>query len=423
MYFYILGAGILLRIILGYYSPSPHGYVYDFYADAIDFFALNTQIPTAGDCFICYHPPLFPIIGGLIFKVVAAFGGSYNAQHYYVAALTGVFSIVFCIYGFALYRRFLETRYDPLIFALLLVLPVVFISSFSIESDLFASMLMVISIYYFACFQERDCTRLLVLSGLFAGLAALTKYSGLVVCVILGGVLLYQFLRTRTADHFKKGVIFAALCTIFGAYPYINNLMQYGSPFAGNEAWHQEKSYSDIYHFDRFSLSDIVDVMHKDSQRQMLNQFPAYNNDVMTSFYGQLWTDFSFFSLRDRHGHAFGRYIYPEKDIPTKIVYLLLIAGLAPCLLSLFGLGVMVYTRQAPLLLLIFVITMAVYVNWMMGFHIWMIKTKYLMHLLPIWLLMLGYGLSKLRYPAIGYILLLPSILLSAVYCYLFAVS
>ena len=238
---------------------------------------------------------------------------------------------------------------------------------------------------------------------------------------MLGLFLFYDFVRDRNRVKFNKGLLFAVLCTVFGGYPYISNWVEYGTPFKGNEAWHTGKYHIDLYTFRDFSIDDVTDVIDKSAKPGILNAFPAYNSSVLTSHYGQLWTDFSFFSNPTRHGHMYGNRIYRTKEIPMWIVKGVLWAGLVPLMLSLIGFARMVVNKDSIFLMTLLGATLIVYIEWFYGFHIWMLKTKYILHLLPVWLVMIGYGIQKLPDKAVM-TAFTPSVVFSALYCFSFAV-
>src|SRR5688572_6758570 len=59
----LCGAGAVLRIILAARSPTPYGYVFDFYHEAIQRLYVLGHLPSSTDCWQCYHPPLHPLLG------------------------------------------------------------------------------------------------------------------------------------------------------------------------------------------------------------------------------------------------------------------------------------------------------------------------------------------------------------------------
>src|SRR5215218_378882 len=53
----------VLRVLLAWYCPTPFGYVYDYYPEAIELFWHKGHRPIASDCWQCYHPPFFYVLG------------------------------------------------------------------------------------------------------------------------------------------------------------------------------------------------------------------------------------------------------------------------------------------------------------------------------------------------------------------------
>jgi len=52
-----------LRALLVIRSPTMYGYVYDFYHEGIQKFYTLGRLPIAADCWQCYHPPVFYLMG------------------------------------------------------------------------------------------------------------------------------------------------------------------------------------------------------------------------------------------------------------------------------------------------------------------------------------------------------------------------
>lgn len=425
----LLLLAIALRIALFYFSPTYNGYVYDFYSGAINLIIENGRIIDADDCFICYHPQLFPIIGAIIVKTVSALGGDYETQYSVIGIFTIFISLVFCLFSYGIYRLYHKENnaLNLTVWALILFLPLVFISSYSIEADLLVATLIIMSIYFFLVYQDKFELKPLIYSSICVGLAAFTKYSGLICFFVLGLFLLINFWKDRRVAIFYRGCLFATICFVIGGYPYVHNVTKFGTPFKGNYAWHSDKYFLDQYNFTRLDVGDIVKVIEYKFDGvgdKRLHTFPAYNNDVLSSLYGQLWTDFSFFSSYGRHGgglvHAWG--LYKSKNIPIQLVQPLLYLGLIPVFLSIIGLLVIIRKKQAAVLMSFALVTMAVYFEWMIGSDAWMIKSKYLMQLLPLWLILIGFGAQRLN-AKYAYLSIIPSVVCSFFYCLYFAVT
>ena len=415
-----LGA-VVLHVLLAVFAPDPNGYVYDFYSDAIVLAYESGKLPAADDCWVCYHPPLLSLIGVGIFHLVDSLGGARNAQLFAVASFLNGLSLVFAVYCFAIYRHY--RRYaamDLVIWALLLFLPVVFISSFSIEADLLVATAIIAALYYFICFLDRESWSDLILSATCVALAALSKYSGLVVAVFLGGVLLVRWLDALDKFRFRQGVLYALIVCMVGAYPYIKNFREHGTPVVGNRDWNTGISYFQGYDFKSFSIASIIDVFAQ-PPRIKLNRYPVFNNEVWNSHYGQLWTDFSLFSVEKRHAQRPRGLVYTNKFIPSWFLWGLLVAGLVPVLGSIAGLGILMIQREALLLIGVSALTITIYVDWFLGSNYWMLKTKYLIYLIPLCLVAIERA-GRIIPPRFYRLLLLPAAVLSGIYCFFFAI-
>jgi len=422
-YLFLLVVSVILHILLALFAPDPNGYVYDFYSDAIILLYENGQIPDSNACWVCYHPPLLPILGSWIFHLVDWLGGGREAQLFAVASFLNFLSLLFAIYSFAIYQHYRKhADLDLVLWALLLFLPVTFISAFSIEADILVASFVVVSTYYFIRFLDNETYSDLIIAAVMVALAAMTKYTGVIIAVYFGGILLARYLRQFDTRILKQGLIYALVVFLVGSYPYMKNLAEIGTPVAGNKAWNTGKNYYKSYDFTSFSIKRIVDVFTHPKDAK-LKHYPAYNSEVLTSHYGQLWTDFSFYTRAHRHGqwNRAGADVYTGKYMPVWLLWCILIAGLVPVIAGAGGFIALVISREAPLLLGMFILTVAIYIDWFLGHNWWMLKTKYLLFLLPLWLI----SINKMGTYIPGKLLkygLIPSVFFSVIYCFYFAV-
>jgi hypothetical protein len=420
-YLILFALAAILHILLAFFSPDPNGYVYDFYSDAIILLYENGQIPASDACWVCYHPPLLPILGAGLFHVVDWLGGGRDTQLFVVAFFLNILSLVFAVYSFAIYRHYRKiAELDLTLWALLLFLPVVFISAFSIEADILASTLIVAATWYFIQFLDKEQYADLLIAAVLVGLSAMTKYNGVIIAVYFGAILLARYLLQIDKQRLKQGLVYATVVFIVGGYPYVKNIIESGSPVVGNKAWNTGKNYYKNYDFTTFSINGVVDVF-TDPRDAKLKHYPAYNSQVLTSHYGQLWTDFSFYTRAHRHGQWERDDIYKGKYMPVWLLWCLLIAGLVPVIAGAGGFIALVISREAPLLLGMFVLTVAIYIDWFLGHNWWMLKTKYLLYLLPLWLITINKTGSY--FPArVMQAGLIPAVIFSAIYGFYFAV-
>ncbi|HMP74800.1 MAG TPA: phospholipid carrier-dependent glycosyltransferase [Kiritimatiellia bacterium] len=422
-----------LRILLGLDAPTPIGYVYDFYHEPMISYYQTGALPEADDCWQCYHPPVYTLIGSAIMKLTVLFGShDLGRALWWIAFFSVPVSLVFLGATYSIIRNFIRHPSVLLpMMALLASLPVVFISSFSIESDLLCATFALCALaLYFRYRRDPAWGIPLVAMGVLAGLALGTKYSGLIIVAVLGAMLCWDVLRDRAWRRIAHAAVFAALTLVVGGWHYAENVAEYGTPIVGNEAWDNlegDRLYLDHYEFLELRGEEFIDLMREDSPKLTLREFPAYNENVPTSLYGQIWTDGSIFSNPWRHGLAKG--LYPRKDKPIALVVALLLAGLIT--LPLAAIGLWVAFRRWPVhmpLLLLAALTLGLYVRWFLSHPIWMLKTKYLFVLVPVALLFCAHGLNCLRrrFPRIqtaATLAVYALALLANAYCFIFAVS
>jgi len=197
-------------------------------------------------------------------------------------------------------------------------------------------------------------------------------------------------------------------------------MLKHGTPTVGNKAWNTNQNYFHLYDFSSFHLSGIVDVFTHPADAY-LNHYPAFNSEVLTSHYGQLWTDFSFYTRNGRHGQRPRGLVYKDKYMPVWLLWAILVCGLIPVAASVVGAAILVSQRQALLLLIMSAISITLYVKWFLGNDTWMLKTKYLLYLLPLWLVAIERCTEWIPYKILR-ISLVPAVVMSFVYCFFFAV-
>ena len=411
---------VTLHVLLGIFAPDPNGYVWDFYSEAIQYTYEHGKLPAADSCWVCYHPPLLPILGSGIYLFVEMFGGTQDHQLYGVAAFLNIISLLFSIYSYAIYRKYRkESKLDLILWAFVLFLPVIFIASFAVEADLLVATFIVMSLYYFIQFLDKNDILNLCLTAVFVALAALTKYTGLVFILIYGIVLAIRYIKGLESARLKQLLVYCGIVLALGSYPYVKNTIDTGEPIVGNKAWKNNNGYY-TYNFHDFSIARIMEVF-ADTRPIKLKHYYQFNSEVLNSLYGQLWTDFSFFTIAYRHGQHEFKHIYQGKYMPEFVLWAVLISGIIPTCLGMAGFVLMLFQSDKYLLIFIGILSLGVYAHWFMGHNYWMLKSKYLLFLVPIWLISINQT-GRLINPVILQALLLPSVVFSSIYCFFFAV-
>ncbi|MFH0878686.1 MAG: glycosyltransferase family 39 protein, partial [Lentisphaerota bacterium] len=179
----LLMMGLALRILLFIFVPYPYGYAYDPYYKGILVFYNEGHIPRVGDCWECYHPPLFYALS-LPFYALGM-----NLSHHIDTALRCALLLPMACglwivwYGYRLFTLFRRSRGNRVLgLALLLAFPCLFISSAGLDVDILLTTILVTLIYYLVLYfhrpDERPWSRPILL-GILCGLAIATKFTGM----------------------------------------------------------------------------------------------------------------------------------------------------------------------------------------------------------------------------------------------------
>jgi hypothetical protein len=432
----LFAAAVVLRALLAFYSPTPFGYVFDYYHEAIEIFYEKGRLPIAADCWQCYHPPLYYLLGLPFYAVGVWLGGARDAApEWGLRALTvlALAAGAIATYCSARLVQFLarDRALTVIGAALVLTFPCLFIASCGPDADIVVTAAMtafLLAFTRFAAGPRRQTWQGATWVGALAGLAASAKYSGLIALatagVVMGLRVLFGCDRRRTLTH---AAIIAGVAIAIASPKYVDNWRRHGTPLfangsAGDAFSSAREYYWDEYDFSSFSITAILDTSGPAAPKGELTDLPVYHG-VWTTLYGLAWSDLSFFSVPGRISDP--NPPYPAKAIPRAVTAAVLYLALVPTALSALGLFVTARRREYLPLHVMLALTLASYLAWVVAQDAWALKTKYIMFLLPVFVAYVVAGvrwaLRRLPRPLSGAVVLALAALVLASHLYLLA--
>jgi hypothetical protein len=401
----LLAVALFLRVLLAIDCPTSFGYVFDYYHEGVVTLYEKGRLPLAEDCWQCYHPPLYYALG-LPFYVAGRHlaDDPEDADDWGLTGLALVAGAVTAYYADRVVRRL---QPDPALrllgTGLILAFPCLFISSYGPDADILVAALMTTFLFYLTRFTAnpdgRDAWGAAWI-GALAGLAAATKYSGLLALATAGVVFGWQVLSSPgRAAVLRHALIVLLVALAVGSPKYIDNMRRYGSPLHANgsaeDAFSMHREYYwDRYDFFSFHPREIVAASAPGAPPGVLTLLPVYRS-VWTTLYGMAWGDLSFFSVPGRIEDPSAP--YPWKHIPGWLIGAVVWLGLVPTGLAIAGLAATIRRRDHLPLLVMLVLTLVSYLTWVVAQDEWALKTKYLLFLLPVYVTYALAGLQQAR--------------------------
>ena len=159
--------------------------------------------PPASQCLVCHHPPLFYMLGAVVYRLFEAsrLAPPITGLQLYALAC----HMVFVAYGVATARRLLDDRRElHLATALIVFWPYSVVNAARVHNDALSSMLMCVATFHLVRWGQRERRRDLYLAAIVTGLALLTKSSAYAVAAALVTLLVVRFFRSRDKLRFAR---------------------------------------------------------------------------------------------------------------------------------------------------------------------------------------------------------------------------
>lgn len=240
-----LSVAVAMRVWNAFAYNLLWGFDAKFNWEYIEYLTLTWTLPHPESLWSAAHPPLFYYLGA---AVVRALGSASPATGVIVLRLIGTaFGLATVGLAYALVRRLDPQRPRRALVAagLLLFLPVHIYMSAMVTEEILATFLISAVLFGLACARfdperpGRDLYVPLVL-GVLAGLAFLTKLTGVLVAVAAVATLLLEGWRRRTPGAaLERAVLFAIPVAVVGGWFYVRSLLLYGYLYPSGLEVHQ----------------------------------------------------------------------------------------------------------------------------------------------------------------------------------------
>jgi hypothetical protein len=291
-------------------------------------------------------------------------------------------------------------------FGLAAAFPCLFFSTYALEPDILVAALVVAFLYYLTRWHLRPAaatTADIVRLGVLAGLAADTKYNG--VCAVVAGAIVLTVGAFRTRGWRRLGLFLAAALAI-GSWKYVDNVRHYGNAFFANGPAVtgfrlSERILNTQYEFTTFRLGALIELTRPDAPAGMLTDLPVYRS-VWTTLHGLAWGDMGFFTNPTRHGTRYP--FYRDRHVAPWLASCVLVLGVVPGLLAVGGFLITVRRRSYLPITIMSVVGWLLYLQYVLSQQIWGLKTKYLLFLVPAYVLYAVVGLRWVRAALPGWI-------------------
>ena len=404
-------AAVVLRAILVAFSPWSFGYVWDLYHEVLQHLYLSGRLPAAADCWECWQPPLLFLVSWPLYAIgkvvypVSPWPDDYALRF---AGLIPLASGVACLVYTDKLVRLMGQRgaWRVLGVGLAAAFPCLFFSTYAFEPDILMAALVIAFLYDLTRWHLRPAaatTLDIVRLGVLAGLAVETKYIGVCAGVVGGIVLTLGAYRTRT---WRPVALFLLVALSIGSWKYVDNIRRYHNAFFANGPAVtgfrlSERILNTQYEFTTFRLGALIELTRPDAPPGMLTDLPVYRS-VWTTLHGLAWGDMGFFTNPTRHGTRYP--FYRDRHVAPWLASSVLVLGVMPSLLAVGGFLITVRRRSYLPIAIMSVVGWMLYLQYVLSQQIWGLKTKYLLFLLPTYVLYAVIGLRWVRAALPGWI-------------------
>lgn len=190
-------------------------------------------LPSMNEWQFC-HPPLHHFLSGIVVFLTEKLGGITALGFENVQLLTCFYSVLFMSVGYKMLKE-CKVHGNPLVycFALLAFHPIFSILGGSINNDTLSILLMMYAALYLLKWYNNPTYKNAILTGLFAGLGMMTKFSVAVICVVTAFCVLIKFIfdkKLKFASLLGQASCYLCVALPLGLWYQIRNMIAFSQP-------------------------------------------------------------------------------------------------------------------------------------------------------------------------------------------------
>ena len=221
---FLLIIGSFLLIILQFHNaafhPTKRGFDATGHLAYINYLRQHHRIPLPNQGFEFYHPPLYYLL-----VLPLTYPRLMKMAGFFIWLLTGFFLFQF-------FQKKHRQRAVSLSATIAIMgLPVFLYQSISISNEFLSISLIMVSLIYYLRYLKRERSKSWLILGFLAGLAILTKATGLILIptIFLSEIIIY-FINKKKENIFNNLFIFTFVTSIVGGWIYLRNWLLFKNP-------------------------------------------------------------------------------------------------------------------------------------------------------------------------------------------------
>ncbi len=240
----MLVVGVLLRILL--WIVTPYDLAYDDHLDVVLRIEAGGTLPRPDECWQCYQPPLFYLVGAGVHRAATVFSGVVGVSPgtiprvagkavQLLPLLAGCLTLFVCR---SILRRLRPDRsgIEALGLAVIAVLPQHVYMSAMMTNDALTYLVASMAIHEALAFRSEGFpASRAARTGAWCGAAVLSKAYGLVTAgIVIVSCLVAAMRRGRGERRLRSAALVAGVALAVGVWPAARNVALYGRPHVDN---------------------------------------------------------------------------------------------------------------------------------------------------------------------------------------------